>query len=100
MLLPRCPSRAPGMTVAAVLLLCSACASNDSRPQAEAFGSSVRHMIDQQIFDPRAASAPSTDPSAGTDGARAAAAMKAYRDQAGKPATSMARDVPIGVSNQ
>lgn len=43
------------------------------------FGDAVRHMIQQQIHDPKTAAAPAVEAPNRLDGERAAAALKAYR---------------------
>lgn len=58
------------------------------------FGNSVRNMIEQQTYDPKAAAQPAQNPPTMMDGERAAAALKVYRTQTEKPAKT---DVPIGI---
>lgn len=49
------------------------------------FGDTVRHMIEQQIYDRAAAANPKAEPPIGLDGERAAAALEAYRTQTKLP---------------
>jgi len=76
---------------AAVLSLCLAgCATNKGEQE---FGSSVRHMIEGQIYDP---AAPSSAMGA-LDGQKAAQAVKGYHAEkkaAGKAPTSSAVIIP------
>jgi len=56
------------------------------------FGNSVRHMIEQQTYDPRAAAQPAENPPTALDGERAAVVIKAYRTETDK---SVKPDPPI-----
>ena len=63
----------------AVALLLGACAT-EPEPDNLVFGESVRHMIALQTADPDAGAR-------GLDGERAEAALRAYRQDVGKPET-------------
>jgi hypothetical protein len=62
------------------------------------FGNAVRHMVQQQIYDPQAAAQPAADPPLAMDGARGEAALEAYRKQPQKPVSQ--EEVRIGVDGR
>ncbi len=68
---------------AAVLL--AGCASTDATRVEEDFGTSVRQMVDAQIYDPEAAKNPRKDPPMGLDGVQAEAVLDVYREHVGDP---------------
>lgn len=71
------------LAVAAAALMV-ACASDPATEPEPEFGSSVRHMVRSQTFNPQAGKA--TQSPAGMDGPKSEAALKAYRaDNSGKP---------------
>ena len=65
--------------------LLAGCASGPTKVEDD-FGNSVRAMRQAQIMDPVAAAAPDTTPVTSTDGQRMDNALKAYRENVGKPA--------------
>ena len=82
--------------LAAPVLLLSACATTEEAPGD--FGDSVRHMVDAQIYDRHAAEHPPADPPLGLDGAVAATALKAWREQpTNKQSQPMTMEIPIGI---
>lgn len=91
------------LSLTAVLSLgvLAGCSSNPPVEQADkGFGDSVRNMIDQQIYDRQAAANPLPDLPASTDGQRAAAALKAYRDQPSRANAPISDSAKINVSTQ
>jgi hypothetical protein len=74
-----------------VLLLAAGCATVPE----EEFGSSVRHMIQVQTYNPDAMGAAPTDAGQGLDGEKAGSAVKAYREQ--KPANARSTSEPMRI---
>lgn len=70
----------------ASLLLLGACATE---PENTRFGESVRHMIALQTTDPNA-------DASGLDGAKASAALRAYKMDVAKPKTVDTTSVGVG----
>lgn len=82
-------------------LLLAGCASSRAEPPTDAaFGSAVRHMIQEQIYDRAAAEQPPLDPPSSTDGARAAAALATYRTRPAISTPPISTEATIGVSKQ
>jgi hypothetical protein len=77
------------MLCLSILLLAAtspAFAADDFAPD---FGDSVRHMIEQQTYDPRAAAQPPVEAPNRLDGARAEAVLKAWRTPRAQGAATM-----------
>lgn len=72
-------------SVASAALALASCASDPKQENDPNFGSSVRNMVQQQIYNPEAAANPPEQAPAGMDGERTTATMKAYRAAVDKP---------------
>ena len=69
--------------IAAAIQGCADFSSRPARVEAD-YGNSVRHMVRQQIYNRETIDSPAIDPPTQFDGQRAAAVLKAHREDVGK----------------
>ena len=79
-------------------LFTAACSTGTPRVDAT-YGDAVQSMVEAQLYDPAAASNPSTDAIEGTDGQRMEAVMEAHRGRA-ESAESVSNPIVINVGDQ
>jgi type IV pilus biogenesis protein CpaD/CtpE len=70
--------------VLSLLVLTAGCTNNLTRVEQD-FGNSVRHMINAQIYDPKAAENPPTQPPTELDGTKGEKVLSTYREDVYKP---------------
>lgn len=83
-------------TMPALLIVLTGCAATQPAWQTAEIGASVASMIEGQILDPEAAANPPEGPVAGTEGAKTAAVIDAWRKSLAAPKES-AGNVTINV---
>ena len=75
-------------------LALSACTSYDPVRVENDFGQSVRNMVDNQIYDPKAPNRTAAQSTGGLDGTQAELLLKKHREHVGNPSDI---DTPIDV---
>jgi hypothetical protein len=71
--------------LASTLTACANTADTDPVRVEQDFGRSVDQMIEAQIYDPKAARKPPTEPPMGLDGVQGEAILKTHREHVGDP---------------
>lgn len=88
-----------GTLAGVAALLAAGCATTDTDAVRveDDFGSSVRQMVNAQVYDPQAAKTSGTEPPLGLDGVQGEAVLDTYRAHIGNP-KEVSKQIRIDVS--